>query len=146
MRLTAHTDYGIRILMTLAMSQNKSATVKELAARHRISANHLNKVAQSLVAAGLLSSVRGRGGGLRFTHAPQDITIARIVRALERENGFVDCLGDRPQDCVFSGVCILTKSFKRALNAFYAELERYSLADAIENRKALWAALAGEGG
>lgn len=145
MRLTAHTDYGIRILMTLAMHKDRTATVQALAKQHNISANHLTKVAQSLVAGGLLQSTRGRGGGLHFAHNPADITIGRVVRALETENGFVACLGDAPQTCVFSGACFLTHAFRGALDAFYAALDSHTLADAIQNRQQLLARLLSHG-
>ena len=54
MRLTAHTDYGLRMLMTLAVLDDRLVTIEELARRHRVSKNHLMKVAQTLVGLGLV--------------------------------------------------------------------------------------------
>ena len=64
MRLTAHTDYGLRVLMTLAVLDDRLVTIEELARRHRISKNHLMKVAQTLVGLGLVRSARGRASKL----------------------------------------------------------------------------------
>jgi Rrf2 family nitric oxide-sensitive transcriptional repressor len=37
MKLTAHTDYGLRVLMTLALLDDRLVTIDELAQRHRLS-------------------------------------------------------------------------------------------------------------
>ena len=41
MRLTAHTDYALRVLMSLAVAGERLATIEELARRHGVSRNHL---------------------------------------------------------------------------------------------------------
>ena len=56
MKLTARTDYGLRVLMTLALLDDRLVTIEELARRHRLSKNHLMKVAQTLVGLGLVVS------------------------------------------------------------------------------------------
>jgi Rrf2 family nitric oxide-sensitive transcriptional repressor len=108
MKLTAHTDYGLRVLMTLAVLNDWLVTIDELATRHRVSKNHLMKVAQTLVDLGLVESVRGRAGGLRLAGDPAQIRIGAVVRALEDDLRLVDCLGEGPSSCVLAGACRLT--------------------------------------
>lgn len=134
MKLTAHTDYGLRMLMALAVAGERRVTIEEVADRHRVSRNHLMKVAQTLVGLGLIKSTRGRGGGLTLAKQPADIRIGAVVRALETDTDLVACLGDNPASCVFSGACRLTGALRQALEAFFAELDRLTLADVATNR------------
>ena len=66
MRLTLHTDYALRSLIYLAAAGEAGGTASSIAARYKISENHLRKVMQKLVAFGFVQSARGRGGGLRL--------------------------------------------------------------------------------
>ncbi|MEI4482532.1 MULTISPECIES: RrF2 family transcriptional regulator [unclassified Phyllobacterium] len=129
MRLTAHTDYGLRVLIALAAINDRLVTIEELSVRHRVSRNHLMKVAQTLVNLGLVKSVRGRRGGLTLAKRPADIRMGSVVRALEVDMELVSCLGDQPASCVFSGICRLTGALRGAMESFFAELDRLTLAD-----------------
>lgn len=131
MKLTTHTDYGLRVLMTLAVLNDRVVTIDELAQRHRVSKNHLMKVAQTLVRLGYVRSVRGRAGGLRLARAPGDIRMGAVTRALEDDISLVDCLGEGPSSCVLAGACRLTRALAQALEAFFAELDNLTLADLV---------------
>lgn len=137
MRLTVHTDYALRVLMTLAVVDDRVVTIDELARRHRVSKNHLMKVAQTLVGLELVQSVRGRAGGLRLKRDPGDIRMGAVVRALEDDMRLVECLGEGEAACVFTGTCRLTRALARAMEAFLAELDRLTLADLAGLRPAM---------
>ena len=77
MRLTLHTDYALRLMMLLAMEPDHRHTIEEVARRYGISRNHLMKVAQTLVQAGFIGGLRGRGGGLRLELPAGAINSAR---------------------------------------------------------------------
>src|SRR5215218_4775640 len=62
MYLTKHTDYALRVLIFLAQREELS-TVREIAAAHGISQNHLMKVVMRLAKLGYVESIRGNGGG-----------------------------------------------------------------------------------
>lgn len=137
MRLSVHTDYGLRILIALASVTDRLMTIEELAQRHRISRNHLMKVANSLVTLGLVEGVRGRSGGLRLARDAASIRMGTVVRSMETDLQLVDCLGDKSAACVFSGVCGLTGMLRRAMDAFFDELDRLTLADLVRTPAAL---------
>ncbi len=65
MRLTTFSDYTLRVQMYLAPDRTRLATIPEIAAAYGISQNHLMKVVHRLAQAGILESVRGKGGGIR---------------------------------------------------------------------------------
>ncbi|GGK20766.1 RrF2 family transcriptional regulator [Salinarimonas ramus] len=145
MKLTVHTDYALRVLMTLAVLDERIVTIEELARRHRISENHLRKVAQTLIRMGLVAGVRGRAGGLRLAVDPAGLRMGGVVRALEEDMSLVECLGEGPAGCALAGACRLTGALARALEAFLAELDRITLADLAGLRPAMRARLGIEG-
>lgn len=144
MRLTLHTDYALRVLMTLALVPERILTADELARRHGLSKNHLVKVGQTLAQHGLVASQRGRGGGLRLARDPQHIRIGALVRVLEGEPRLVECLSSSAADsgaCVFAGGCRLTRALRGALDAFFESLDELTLADLVARREPLRARL-----
>lgn len=135
MKLTSHTDFGLRVLMSLAVIPDRLTTIDYLSERHRLSKNHLMKVVQSLVHAGFVEGVRGRNGGLRLARAPTEIRIGDVVRSLEEDLALVPCLGDAEASCILVGTCSLTAAMGRALQAFFAELDTVTLADLARPRR-----------
>lgn len=134
MKLTSHTDFALRLLMSLAVVEERLVTIEELAKRHGLSRNHLMKVAQTLVSLGYVTGVRGRTGGLRLARPASAIRMGEVVRALEDDTRLVECLGDGPTTCILSGACLLTHSMSRAMEAFFASLDEVTLADLVAPR------------
>lgn len=132
MRLTAHTDYALRLLMLLAVEPEQVHTIEEVAQRYAISRNHLMKVAQTLVQAGFVSSQRGRGGGLTLQRAAAEIKLGDIVRATEDGFALVECFDPQQNSCLITAACGLRGPLEEALQAFLAVLDGYSLADLIK--------------
>lgn len=145
MRLTLHTDYALRVLMTLALVPERVVSADELARRHRLSKNHLVKVGQTLTQLGLVTGRRGRGGGLRLARDPRQIRIGALVRVLEGEPRLVECLSSpvvtSDGGCIFAGGCRLTRAFRGALDAFFESLDETTLADLVARREPLRARL-----
>jgi Rrf2 family nitric oxide-sensitive transcriptional repressor len=133
MRLTLHTDYALRILMLLAIEPDRLHTIEEVARRYRISRNHLMKVAQTLARAGLIDSLRGRGGGLRLGRPAGSINLGAVVRTTEDSFAIVECFDREHNTCVVAPACGLRGPLDEALRAFLAVLDRYSLADLVNN-------------
>ncbi|KAB0266812.1 RrF2 family transcriptional regulator [Microvirga brassicacearum] len=137
MRLTSHTDFALRILMSLAVMEERLVTIEELAKRHKLSRNHLMKVAQTLVGLGYVTGVRGRVGGLKLAKPASTIRMGKVVRDLEGDTRLVECLGDGPFTCILNGACLLTRSMDRAADAFFAELDQVTLAGLVAPRRTL---------
>lgn len=139
MQLSLKTDFGLRMLMALA-STDEILSVDWIAEHHGLSRHHLAKVAQELNAAGYIETVRGRGGGLRLGRAPAEINIGQVVRDLENFEGFVACMGGA-NDCVLQRLCGLKPVLGGALQAFLAHLDGFTLADLDFDREAILARL-----
>lgn len=137
MRLTTHTDYALRVLIALAATDSRLMTIEELAERHSVSRNHLMKVVQTLVGHGLVRSVRGRKGGLTLALPASEIRVGRTIRMLETDQALVACLGSEPENCVLTGCCRLTSALRGALESFFRDLDRLTLADLVVDRVAI---------
>jgi Rrf2 family nitric oxide-sensitive transcriptional repressor len=137
MRLTDYTDYALRTLMYLGVHADSTATIQEIADAYGVSKNHLMKVVHEFGQAGYIETSRGRGGGIRLGRPASEISVGDVVRLAEGEFTLVECFGADHNQCVITPVCRLKGVLRRALDAYMTELDRYSLADLIENRSAL---------
>lgn len=134
MRLTAFTDYSLRMLIYLAAAPEGRATVPEVAKAFHVSTHHLVKVAHGLGRAGFLTNTRGRGGGLKLAVPAAQINVGRVVRITEGEARPAECFEDHPSECVLAGACRLQGVLQEAIERFYGVLDQYSLEDLVANR------------
>ena len=138
MRLTSHTDYALRMLIYMAARPDRLCTVNDVAEAYGLSRNHLVKVAQTLRDIGLVETTRGRAGGIRLAKAPEAIGIGALVRATEAEFALAECMQAQGGDCcAISPACRLKGMLHEALGAFLAVLDKYTLADIVQNRAML---------
>jgi Rrf2 family transcriptional regulator, nitric oxide-sensitive transcriptional repressor len=140
MRLTLHTDFALRVLIQVAINDDRLTTISDIAAGFGISKNHLMKVVNDLGRRGYLETVRGRKGGIRLTREPSEINIGEIIRETENGVSVLGCL-ERNGYCRIEQVCVLRRALREATAAFLAALGRYTLADLIKPRRALSALL-----
>jgi Rrf2 family transcriptional regulator, nitric oxide-sensitive transcriptional repressor len=137
MQLTLFSDYSLRVLLYLAAHRADPVPISQISAAYGISQNHLVKVVQRLIELGLLQSVRGRSGGLRLAREPSDINVAEVVRATEPHMNLVECFDAGRSACPIDPACGLKRALRLAQHAFFAELERYCLADFMTQAPAL---------
>jgi Rrf2 family transcriptional regulator, nitric oxide-sensitive transcriptional repressor len=136
MRLTAYTDYALRVLIRLALQPQRLTTIADIAKGYDISENHLMKVVHRLGVAGLIDTVRGRNGGLRLRKAAGAVGVGQVVRLMEPDMDIVPCFNDA-SGCVIEPACLLKGALAEARDAFLATLDRYTLADLAKPRRKL---------
>lgn len=130
MRLTTHTDYALRVLIYLALAQDRRTTIGDIARAYAISENHLMKVGQHLARSGWVISTRGKGGGLCLARHPEDIVVGEVIRDMEAGFDLAECHADRGA-CAITPFCKLRTVLADALAAFLGELDRHTLADLL---------------
>lgn len=133
MRLTNFTDYSLRVLIFLAIKGENRATVSEISEAYDISNNHLVKVVHNLTKLGLVSSSKGRGGGLVLAKSPNDINIGKVVGILENESALVECFSENGK-CKLNPACKLKVALSKAKKSFYKTLEEFTLNDIIKDK------------
>jgi Rrf2 family transcriptional regulator, nitric oxide-sensitive transcriptional repressor len=137
MKLTAFTDYSLRVLIYVAAQPESRATIAQIATTFDISENHLTKVVHFLGKNGWLANVRGKGGGLELAMPPELIGLGQVVRNTEGIDMPAECFGEGASHCCIAGICRLSGALAEALRAFYSVLDQHTLADLVRNRAAL---------
>jgi Rrf2 family nitric oxide-sensitive transcriptional repressor len=90
-----------------------------------------------LVDEGYVQTTRGKGGGVELKLDPERIRIGDVVRKAEVDSVLVECFGRDTSNCRIQRPCLLRGAFEKAVQAFYAVLDTYTLADLLDNRPAL---------
>jgi Rrf2 family nitric oxide-sensitive transcriptional repressor len=137
MRLTTFSDYALRVMIYLGTSADRRVPVGEIAAAYGISRNHLLKVIGFLAGAGYIETARGKHGGVRLGKRPENIRIGKLLRQSEEDSALVECFLEKGSECRIDGACRLRGALHKAVRAFYAVLDSYTLADLLVNRKTL---------
>ncbi len=135
MQLTKHTDYALRVLIHLAGKADELSTIREISDRHGISENYLMKVVNRLATLGYVTTLRGKGGGLKLARAPERINIGEVVRNTEETLHVVECLvQDYGGACALTPSCRLKSVLRKAQAGFYAHLDAHTLKDLAPRR------------
>ena len=140
-RLTTFTDYSLRVLIHLAAGSERRLTVAAIAEVFGISTNHLVKVVHFLGRQGWITTVRGKGGGILLARPPGEIRIGQVVRDTQGTPMPAECFAADGGSCVLGSACRLKGVLGEAVGAFYAVLDRYTLADLAAEPQALAVAL-----
>ena len=128
MQLTQVTDLGLRVVMHLAASPADYVPRTKLVAEQlHLSYAHTKKVVSRLSELGVVTTRRGRGGGLDITELGRTATIGWLARQLEGDEEVVDCEGSNP--CPLRHGCTLRKALRDAQEAFYSTLDDITVAD-----------------
>lgn len=141
MQLTLYTDYSLRVLLYLGINRGQVATITDIAQSYGISRNHLVKVVYNLATQGFIHTSRGRGGGITLARPAAEINIGDVVRHTEVNFHLVECFDRERNTCPIAAACFLKNALNEAQQAFIAVLDRFSLADVVENKDWLRAAL-----
>jgi len=127
MRFSLTGKYAIQALVRLAQLGGGPVSVHELAAQERVPQPYLAKLVPLLVRAGILDSVRGRGGGISFATPPESVTLAQILRVTDGP----DFLGECPLSlnlCSGNPLCPLADLWDPVRDKLLAFLEQTTVA------------------
>lgn len=127
--------------MYCALHPGQIVRIEDIANAFGISKAHLLKSARQMGRLGYLRTQRGRSGGVQLGKAPDQIVIGEVVRHLEGSSEVVECFNPGTNTCPLMGECKLTGLFHRSLEAFFAELDKVTLADLTRDAEALRARL-----
>lgn len=132
MQLNRFTDLGIRVLLLLSSKSEETLTIAQLAETLQVSKNHLMKVVHFLSVQDWLITIRGKNGGVKLAMPLEKYFLGETVKALEmhtsKEKRLINC---HEPPCVLLPSCMLGGVLEEALQKFYQELDRYTLADII---------------
>lgn len=135
MRFTAMFRYGLRALSVLADNfEQRPVSAKEISEKEEISAPFLEQLLANLRRHGMISGVRGPGGGFMLAKAPGEITVGDIVEALEGPVYVSSCLQGNCQEsseepCERLEDCAVVPILRRIETEINGVLTSYRLSD-----------------
>lgn len=131
MQLTRHSDYSLRVLIYLALHQEKLSNISEIANSFNVSRNHLVKVVHELSKLGYIHTIRGHGGGLELSRSPEDISVGDVIRQTENTLDVINC---KQPPCPILPSCKLKRALAEATKAFLETLDTYTIADLTKDK------------
>ena len=123
-------EYALRAVVHLASNAPRAQTTEEIARSTKVPQAYLSKVLQGLVAAGVVKSQRGVGGGMSLAKHPRDLTILEVVNAVDPIKRIDRC----PLELASHGVnlCPLHKRLDAALAMVEAAFRATTLQEVID--------------
>ncbi|MGM9640986.1 MAG: RrF2 family transcriptional regulator [Faecousia sp.] len=122
--------YALRVLTDMAEHQSDGyVPLKEIARRQEISEKYLESIVKLLVQDGVLTGLRGKGGGYRLSKSPDRITVGSILRLTEGSMSPVSCLEEGTAPCARAAGCRTLPLWKGLDRVISEYLERYTIGD-----------------
>lgn len=129
--LTVRTKHALRALLALAAEDGGLLRTAELVERTGASRGYLETILTELTRHGLVASTRGRAGGFRLARAPEEISYAEVIRALEGPLALAPCASAtryaRCTDCADEATCEIRRALVDVRDATAEVLERTKL-------------------
>ncbi len=128
-------EYGIKALLFMSTKSNEQSrvTLNEISTAINSPVAFTSKILQKLVAAGIITSVKGTGGGYQITPAKIKSTRLRhIIEAIEGEAALVGCFLGLPK-CSDAKPCPVHHMYGPIREMLHKSLFDMSLFDIIKN-------------
>lgn len=137
MRLTTKGRYGVRAVLNLAASSaERPISIKTIAADEAISAEFLEQIFFKLKKSGIISSVRGPGGGFILSRKPSEVTIKDILAAVGEPTFPTPCTDPLdPDRCTRKDSCRVCRTWRRFADVIDEFLSGLTLADILEDSR-----------
>jgi Rrf2 family protein len=92
MRISAKAEYAARAVLYLSACYPRLATISEIADCHHIPLKYLEQILLVLKKAGIVESRRGVYGGYTLGRPPEKISVAEVIRAIDRRFSRSGCM------------------------------------------------------
>jgi Rrf2 family protein len=135
MKLSTKGRYATRALVDIALHKGeRSVLLRDIAQRQNISTLYLKRLIAPLVAAGIIRSNRGAGGGVSLGKPAHEITISNVIQLLEGVTAPVDCVIN-PESCARSDSCVTRDIWRDMKNAIDNVLGNITVQNLVEKHK-----------
>ncbi|MDH5464880.1 MAG: Rrf2 family transcriptional regulator [Thiovulaceae bacterium] len=132
MHLNATSQYALRVVSFMAINEQSLYTAKALADELNISYKYLTAIMTNLSKAEIISSMRGRGGGFRFSKALKDISLLDVLRVMNKFDD-QECLMGHGK-CNTANKCVLHDQWQEPKSKVYGMFSDTTLEDVKNNK------------
>lgn len=108
MRVTTKGRYSLRASLALARLSKgqKAVSIKTISEAEGISSEFLEQIFFKLRKGGIISSVRGPGGGFYFSRPLESISLKEIIEASGEGLGIAPCVCGKAESCAREEDCL----------------------------------------
>ncbi len=130
-RLSKLADYAVVLVSHMATDPSARFSAADLAKLTHIPPPTVSKILGALARGGLLQSHRGLNGGFSLAHAPQDVSVADVVNAVEGPIAVTHCLDHGQGDgaCEILATCRMAGYWQRINTAIDGALKDITFAE-----------------
>lgn len=134
MRLTTKGRYAVTAMLDLALHAQKGpVSLGDISDRQSISVSYLEQLFAKLRKSGLVSSVRGPGGGYQLAHLAGEIYVADIIDAVDESVDATRCGGQG--DCQQGVTCLTHELWSDLSDQIHHFLANISLQELLTRRQ-----------
>ena len=127
-RINKLTDYAVVLLVEMARTGRVRSTA-EIASETGVPLPTVAKVMKALAHNGLVTSTRGAGGGYGLGRAPELITVADMIQAIEGPIALTSCVeSSEDEECGIESLCPMSGHWSRVNTAVHKALSDVTLA------------------
>ena len=138
MRLSTKGRYAVMAMADLAghvSETGRPVALADIAASQDISLSYLEQLFAKLRRGGLVTSVRGPGGGYRLARPSSELRIADIIVAVDEPIAATRCKTGSAKGCTKTGArCVTHDLWEELGQQIHVFLSSVSLADVVERR------------
>ena len=132
MRVSAKSDYALRALIEMAgRTDGAPVSAEELGRLQEIPHGFLQAILADLRRSGVVVSQRGQSGGWRLNRAPEEISVADVIRAVD--GPLVSVYGLRPEAVSYNQSAAVLQhvwiAARRSLRDVFEEVTLRHMAD-----------------
>ncbi|MGN0153666.1 MAG: RrF2 family transcriptional regulator [Lachnospiraceae bacterium] len=133
MKISTRGRYAIRVMLDLSEhNTGEYIPLADVAKRQEISEKYLEAIVAMLVKNGLLTALRGKGGGYKLTRQPEEYSIGSILKVTEGSFAPVACLEQKPNQCERAAHCKtlrMWEGLEQIIEEYFENITLASLAD-----------------
>lgn len=135
MKITAHDEYGVRILLRIARADGTDGmTIVQLAEAEGLSTSYVAKITRALRQNNFIQSTRGQKGGYVLARIASEIKINEVIKAMDGalfDNAFCKNHSGHQRICTNSVDCSVRSLWQTVQQALDHILEQITLEDLI---------------
>lgn len=132
MKMSSKARYGLYVAVELAKNYDSVGVVNvaSLSQSTGVTEKYLEQIIALMKKAEIVESLRGANGGYKLTQSPEEISVGRILRAVEDNLEIVDCLHS---GCANSGRCVARNLWEKLYDNINSYLDTVSLKQLAED-------------
>lgn len=129
------TDYAMVILAEIARHPKERMSASTLSGLTHLPEPTVSKILKLLNKADILKSMRGAAGGYLLNEKPEDLSLERVITAMEGPIALVSCVSTEEDPCAIEHSCQMKGCWSPVNDAFRQALNNVTLRQLMDQAR-----------